>query len=291
MKKLFSVFTAVIIFATIFTSCEKQGFEETKSENQKVLELTDVLTDIKVEDGVLSFNSLNTYETFIQNCSSMSDSEILEIMSKYDFKSLFMKFKEKEKTNELPIYDILFTSILNYENKVKIGEYLFTLDFEKRSLIVKNIEKKDLVKNFGFDDNVLEVIFKNSELQTTNYSCESKTSYCGWNERVPFIFGEMNYKIEYFPSGIYNVLYARVSQGISSNFEIGVYFKPNVCYWVNKDDNDYTISGSKGGTGSWYSLNMYRSTKRLTGYLIDAGFKIKDANGNIHVEFLTMNCP
>jgi hypothetical protein len=113
MKKLFSVFTAVIIFATIFTSCEKQGFEETKSENQKVINFNTF--DLTVKNNMLSFASVENFDNALEYLAEDEQNNFENWNKKSEFKSMAVTFKNTKE--EMPADDNILANFLNADEQ------------------------------------------------------------------------------------------------------------------------------------------------------------------------------
>ncbi len=272
MKKLSILFTVVIIFATIFSSCEKQEFEETNQKNQKVIKFNTF--DLTIKNNMLSFASVKNFDNALEYLAKDEQNNFENWNKKSDFNSMAITFKDTK--NEMPADDEILTNFLNADGTVEIQGKIFKLDFKKEIVLVyennEAYKNNKLTKTYTFDDEVLteefgteeEIVELNNSKGAPNWNPNYRTFYNIGNVDV-------KYKIAYFKYVVYFTLVAKMKKSkIQYN---------GTCLYVYAE-GDYTprnklnknFDDEKESWSPKFKVRPWYSTRSLTNYYIDAYF-------------------
>jgi len=240
--------TVIILIAVMFVSlqsCKKK--EITISENN--IQQDEVF--FTVENGILNFNTPEDYDTQLESWNNEDFDKILKTQKQLGFNSMYAEFKKNNNLDNLPSEDIFFPLLLSTDSKIKIGNYIFTVNFENETVeAVNNSEKSK--NTFTFEDDIILML----------YGGESPDkSYCGGQSVSKYIRNSYECRIKYYKAGIYNSLYTQLNgreSYINHISSIG-----NVS-WENKKDS-YSGTLYTAGTGKLY-YSIYKRSRRLTSY-------------------------
>jgi hypothetical protein len=184
--------------------------------------------------------------------------------------------------------------LLNSDGLIQIDNYIYKVDPIREKVYAleainfdetncNNLMKCAIV--FSTEDNILDIMNGKSsgEMQKTDY-CRSKLM-------GPFdlLNGDIDYSIRYVKLGLYYSLNAK----IGCDYGCGTYTVTlnSNCFWVNKNESEYDITGTDSGSGS-ANVRAYSSTRRLTDYRYSATF-IARISGNLPnpwSDVLTIEC-
>ncbi len=213
MKKFVNLVTVIIIFATVFTSCEKQKFDLSSPAQNGLLEPS---TNITVKNGMLYFSNIDEFQRVYYELEESDRSDMIDFNKKienlvdkkikivnsnelkehksldefnsiYNFKSLRKKI-EKEmdafnqvfdpKDMEIPedkyVQDIILQTLLNEDSELQIGDTIYKV-LVKGDIVAKiSNEDYDLARQIN-DENFLNFIDNKNVLFIGDYSEKSKT--------------------------------------------------------------------------------------------------------------------
>ncbi len=285
MKKIFTTFMVLTIFAMFFSSCEKQVMltdkqvpnSNSRDANQENRVQNDNF-DVSVNNNILCFASLDDYDNALNYLAKEEEVDFKNWNDKVNFNSMAKVCAVKKQS--IPADDDILANFLNSDGVVKIKDKFFKLDFNNRLVFVYDDYNGYLngkyTKKYSFDDEVLTLEFgTKEEIAELN---SSKGGYApNWNPGYRYwanLF--IWYKIGYHKFGIYYTLSSKIKDNgcIASSINI-----PTVVYsWENrkKKHPSETINGT-GKTCGKYKIRVYYGTKKLISYSIDADFEAKYA--------------
>ncbi len=251
-----------ILLTASVVSCKKEVAPKQEAlDEPKKQEMT--------SDGrMLIFNSSSTYENLVSNPDEKAQKEFLLKISKMSH-TTFAEKVEKEKSVDL-IDDEYFSSIINEDAIVQIGDYLYRINTvsekvfvlpashisEYSDLVNENKANKN-IRQFSTGDYVIELA-ENGDAGEKAWPCGE--SGCGYQQKstetfvIPDFAGQYNFKgyVRYLRLGIYFCLKADATSN-SSNIRI---------YLNIENAWDKVKCGATHGATSypWYQNNSTYST-------------------------------
>ncbi|GAB4334308.1 MAG: hypothetical protein OHK0038_11240 [Flammeovirgaceae bacterium] len=153
MKK----FILATFISAIFFSCEQNEITEvakpiTESERNNSLMLLNLVETqttqslqtinpaLSMQNGVLSFSTIDAYEDFISNGGTNKDVLTQTLLQTDNFNSLYEfsldtlnSYELSEEEIEFSSNNPFFTSMLNQDRMIKIGDWFVKLDFNKKA--------------------------------------------------------------------------------------------------------------------------------------------------------------
>lgn len=238
-------------------------------------------TQLKVNNGVLEFGSIEYYESLVDN----SDYNVIDNLEKKIKSLTYTTYKDKY-PNDTIFQEHFTETLLNPDKVVKIGNWFLLIE-PNTSLVyaisdeVDNCYEKLLSNNdenisaFSFDDNVLEIL--SNDNNNLKWGCNETSAptanntyhwdtYCG-NYRIKF-------KAAYYTIGIYKKLRIewwhdeKWGTDDFTNFAVGYKYS-----WKKKCKNEIgqntvNMPGYYPYWGNWGEIKFYSGTKSLSKYYI-----------------------
>ncbi len=252
------IFLIAVTFVTL-QSCEKKALTDT--ENGTLKEDIENVSDIKVENGMLVLKNNDAYDNLLDTWSNLSFDNILAKEKDLGFKSMYSEYQNNDNLKNLPCEDPFLALILNPDAKIKIGDYVFTLDFKYKFVKAENTKNKDL-ETFSFDEDVIPILF--------NGEVTEKSQYCSSSSITKYIKNSYKCRIKYYKAGIYNSLYTQLNG--SDSYKNKIISNENVTWENKKESYSGTINISNNGGTLYYSI--YKKTRRLTAYYANLYFSV-----------------
>lgn len=223
-------------------SCQQQDNPSpTNSKSSKPILLSNA--DITVTNNIVTFNSISAYENFIDNGSvSTKQSVITQLDSISNYISL-KKVYEKSfsssqartlstKEKEMAEINSFFSSLINSDGLIQIGDYLFKIDLDIGKVFVLppsvssnkqaiNDLKKENTSNknilvFSTDDDVLNLLANDSNGTMngrTMLFCHESGAPSGSDKAFEYAYNDterQDNKVVYQKAGIYFSLQAKI---------------------------------------------------------------------------------
>ncbi len=268
MKKSKLLLALVLGIFVVFSSCKKKDLSNGTNSSVNGIITGNVADTIHTENNMLTFNSFKEYEQMLENWSNVDFEKINNAELKVGFKSMYETYKEKNNLNNLPCDDIFLALILSPNAQIKIGTYVFTLNFEYEYVKAENSVNKDL-ETFSFDDDVLPILYEGA--------VREKSQYCTGKRENKYIQTHEAW-IRYYRTGIYYSLYAQVNGSESYKN----YISTNENYsWENKKQSDSGTFSTSGYGSLHYSI--YKKARRLKSYSTNLHFKV-NYSGSCDIE-------
>ena len=286
-KKQENYLIMIVMFLTIilFSSCENEINKETASDETVILTYSFSTFDVSVKRNMLVFEDPNNYQSAIDYLACIGDANFFEFENRINYNSMRKIFSELNK--ELPVDDELLAVLLNDEANIQIGEYIFHLDFENKTVDAKLVTSNQVLKStlsYSMEDDIIDLVFNEeevlNELKGADSYCDgAKLGYYYWST----VNGDVKYKIVYQRAGIYYSLQAKIkkdgwTQGavyisLSTSSTPGetTFYRNNVGCW------DFA-SNSTGGYGHEYNIRPYSKSRRLSAYRYFINFYGRDDN-------------
>lgn len=215
LKKIIHILFPLILIVITTFSCNTGQLSLSQSN----------IFNVSVKDNLFIFQTLNDYKTVVNDPSEEIRADFLRTVS--TFKSFTSLAKNENELSadirDTLIRDSYFKSFLNTDFAVQIENYIFKINpiskkvfalhskysNQYQDLLSENVKNVN-VKQFSFDDNILEII-------NVSEITPKKASFClqsGIGERhisSQFIFGSTKILfLDYNKYGIYNSLVASI---------------------------------------------------------------------------------
>lgn len=288
MKKFSKIlFASVVALAAI--SCEKKNLNESNE-----IEIIDqnLYPEITVQDGVLSFNSIEYYESVVSDESeNFSVDELTGYLNTTSFKSYGKKFGEESEYDE-PFMD----AIMNEDKVVKIGEWFIYIDIPLETVLAISESEENAysslldlsnrnIKQFNIGDDVLDHLANGTTPQDKGCGGIGGGTYPAYsninNAQIIGSVGNtdirLNTGVKFFRAGVYfrlsslYELWPNVS-GINGIFNINVQVRGPQGWRKRRPCNSKSIgtiaqntitinSSSRTGQSTFYS-----GVRNLNGY-------------------------
>lgn len=301
MKKLI---LSGLILATIgvtIISCNKEKVEPVEqiigTENLPQKEEINFVDEndysqLKVNNGVLEFGSIEYYETFLDDSENPKTDFLIKHIEELNFNSYSKVNQDRE---EDLIDDDFIASILNENQVVKIDKWFIKLNFETEKvyassnensnayeLVLREDEESELVYPFTMDEEVL-VYLNNPELlndrglgcsdrKATKRSDLTGDSYIATIGGLPIY---MNIEAKYVKAGIYFALKAEGIHTNAANNVLNYWFQLDNCSYVQRCGTSLSNYSHpwrnpnriiNGGQQMHEIFRLYTSTKQLKEY-------------------------
>ncbi len=202
---------------TLF-SCEKNDDQKSELNNSQ-----NRSSSISLEDNRIVFNTVEDYENIMQD--AFDTGAVPEILSgiKTELKSCSLSEDDN--------YDDFLLTILNSDNVVQIGEWLYKVDMENKQVSVLNSKypelytellnniENELIYNYSTDDDVIDLVengvFGDTQLKSTKgWFCKAGKA-ASYTKTTWIDDFDMEFKLHYTRAGIYFALYAKVKESSS----------------------------------------------------------------------------
>lgn len=286
------------VCVVLTTSCKK--------EELSTIEQQTFIPSISLGDNYIVFNTIEDYEETVGNISETG--EIPELLTNI---SNSLKSGEVE---DLDIEDEFLASILNSDGIVQIGEWLFKVNLQNKTVLAlnsSNIElynelcsntENDLIYSYSTDDDVLDLIADGEYGASTKKSanwCRKPSAGSHTDQTWPgHAYIGIEFKIHYTKAGIYYALYSKIKEGGNiypdarsvTTLDLKYYIKGR-CRDSNKGHITPTIVFHTDSRED-YKFYMYQRTRSAEKYAIrqsgsmvfgDEGYEI-----NFTVETMTI---
>jgi len=285
----------------VFNSCSQ--------ENELIEQESFLLNDgISINNGILTFTTVDLYDETIQLLSSLSEVELNKWEKTYSHTSLRSESRETELIKEI---GKTFSTLLNAEKEIVIAGNFFKLDFEKGTITKQKWDETCEFKNenmnesktFYFKDDV-DIFDENPSLKSVNGEA------CGyegrlWVERNTLVDGHALYRLEYDTWSIFRHVRAEIepssnpvkvwlsiTAGSENKYKL---YNKNQC---GSMDTSVTLGGTVGSSSN-ISYDIYNGTNRLSAYKFKVTFKARSRTTPtddldtwiVYLDCATVNCP
>jgi len=310
-----TLITAAIIGSMLFASCKKDGrlnpspniTENSVKENTHLVE-----TKITAENNLLSFASKDDYAKTINNQSVDNGIALEQQIRKLQFTSLEtqeMYSGKRTSTSDEDIDDDFLKSILNKDNAVIIGEYIYRLNLKEELVYVlpkANInEYNDLVAQnmanpnimiFSTGDDVIDQVEagnKGKNAKAARWRPFCNESGCGERELSKYFeFKDSGgnkadgtrAQVEYVRAGIYFSLHMQSNNGFPQR---ALYYSVMQAGWKVKCGNygqagtESNVYSGGSGVGNTWKKQFYQSVQPLNGLRLRCIFTYKPFPANL----------
>lgn len=276
----------VILFVV---SCEKNSVDNgidhrtTKAINEEIF--SDFPAPFAVENNTLIFSSEEDFQKAIDFLNTLNLKDLYIWDSYCGFNSL-LNSSNFECVKENP--DKLFASLLNEDSEIIVGDYKFSLDFDKENVRVdyymKNKVNTGLSKStdmefgvYNFEDDIFTIL--------ENENKDTKATYCGGRDDASVIplegIGDyVGCRVRYYTVGIYNTISIRMEEIYPSGFDtysgliLGCYTNYGESVWENKKEsgNFNNISENRTSPNADITIRPYARTRRLKSFYLNVEF-------------------
>ncbi|MFD1552446.1 hypothetical protein DNU06_10555 [Putridiphycobacter roseus] len=265
MKKLIYGLLFLVTVGIGFASCEKEevitNSEKLKSEEvpskEQFFEDDNDYSKLSVKNNVLEFESIEYYNSLLNNPNPWSINYLVEHLQSLNFRSLLNSTQDRD---ENPIDDDYVLSVLDENQIVKIGEWYIRLNGETEKLyacsdnntqaynlvLAENAGSED-VYEFTVDDDVLRLLEDEDYLELWSWGCgerkakskesESAIKYTASFNNYDY---EMKTKIKYRKFGFYFTLVVwndHLEELPSQNNQTTLRLR----YWFQFDNCSYAV--------------------------------------------------
>ncbi len=288
MKKINNLFVLILVFAGIvaLNSC--------KEENE--LFEFDLNEGISVNDGILTFTTVDLYDETIQLLGTLDQTKLDSWEDAYNFESLRASNKQEEL-----VYEIgnTFASLLNPEKEIIIAGNYFQLNFEDRSLIKRklsgtcDLKSADVGQTFNFDDDV-DVFDDNPILKSG-----SSTNRCSKSGRIwvyinTLTDGHARYRLKLDRYLIIYHVRAEIEPLDYQHVQVSIYGNTSENRYNKRNDPGCVLAGNKntGFQKNDLRWELYNGVKALSAHRFKVTFKAQSrANGSdLSVRVATLHC-
>lgn len=269
MKKINNLFVLILVFAGIvaLNSCKEENdlFE------------FDLNEGISVNDGILTFTTVDLYDKTIQLLGTLDQTKLDSWEDAYNFESLRASNKQEEL-----VYEIgnTFASLLNPEKEIIIAGNYFQLNFEDRSLIKRklsgtcDLKSADVGQTFNFDDDV-DVFDDNPILKSSSYKCPWGGRI--WKKRNTLTIGHAEYRLKYDSYLIWKYAEAEIKPSGSPNMTVWLTTNGNENRWNprGKDECTRDTRNFWGSRKGYVKHTIYHGAKHLSAFEFKVTFKAR----------------
>ncbi|MGM0477810.1 MAG: hypothetical protein ACQERC_01210 [Bacteroidota bacterium] len=167
MKKLIygGLFLAAVGIGIV--SCKKE--QNLSNERDSVVPIT---SEISVNNNLLEFNSISSFEEFIDNYDEEQKKEVLSKLEATGFKNVISAKSESVEDSGIPTMDEFLGQLLNEDGVIRIGDHLYQIDLQKEVVNVLPYKAEDeyvealssinsnskKLKTYSTADDVLEIV-------------------------------------------------------------------------------------------------------------------------------------
>lgn len=282
--KNFPKFIAVSAIFISLISCDKEKIDQTESQQQ--VESTDTHIDaqkypgISIEDGVLSFESIEYYESLVSDESENQNvDELVSYINATSFNSYGKTYGEASTYDE-PFMD----AIMNEEQIVKIGEWYIYIDIPSEVVLTLSETEENAyasllnrsnrnIREFNIGDDVLVHLRDNSSPQDRA---------CGGIGGGTYTSSTKNYNginfwsyVKFFRAGVY----FRLTGGYESDAAAYTYFYKsleikNPQAWCKRKNcgsgttTTWPAGSFSTGYDNSYVFELYENVRNLNGYYL-----------------------
>lgn len=282
-KKL--IILSLFLTVTFLTFAQQNG--ENINDTQELINRN----NITVIDGRIAFKTFEDYEKVVNLPSDRQAIELIAfIKSLSGFKSIIQD-TSAEKYKNYYLNDPFFGMLLNQDECLQIGNFIFRIDPERekvyvletknsneyKDIIVKNIKNRHILI-FSTGENVLELLRKRYKMSNSpSPTINAWSMFCnqsgvnGAADGDNFILGNSTYRgtVDFNRYGIYFSLFARIYPSIGGNqflFDfngtLGYIHYQQKCGW----GADYGILSTGTNQGAQQRYQSYQGSKNLTNY-------------------------
>lgn len=281
-----------IKFSTLFllsfwlvTSCSKEEVTET---NQNLVSSP----TIKIDDDRIIFDTYKDYENHINEYQTSEEPQKFIA----NFKSIY-KLSQSQAENSLPeeLQDEFLMSILNDNDVVQIGEYLYKVNLISEKVFVLKTDLitdyNDLVSENVSNSNIVEYNTGEDVIDLVEGLADNTSRSCGGIGGGMYLFPEtplgnvngvdvtMGGGVKFFRAGIYfslsgTVLYRPKSPLLDNNVQVALHMKSPGCWYKKKPcrNSDVTVRNPgyiiKWGVGNDKQYRLYSGMRNLNGYYL-----------------------
>jgi len=321
VKSILFSLLAMMVVAIFMTSCEQETIitdeiqdvelnsidnapENSTQEEVDFIDENDY-SQLKVNNGVLEFGSIDYYESFLDNSENPKTDFLVEHIGNLDFKSFSKSIQDR--SQDL-FEDEFITSIINENQIVKIGKWFIKLNIETKKvyasseesnnaheLVLREDVKNSQVYTFNMDDEVLVYLGDEELLNEKGWGCndrKAKKKECiTSNKYITTINGlpvYMNMKVRYRKFGVYFVLKAYGTHTNAFNDVLNYWFQLENCSYAQRCGssisnyshpwrNQTSASGSGASSALVRIFKFYGGSKQLKNYNYRVRFRCENS--------------
>jgi len=201
------IFAFLILILSTFICCESD-IEQTYQGNLKSTQTENLIKDleeicVKIENNTINFETETDFQKCINLFVNNDYSKLADFENIYGIKSFRNQYKYK--FAKCPVDDPIFSSMLNENGQIIIEGYYFTLDFNKKEIVVNNskmLNERTMV--FSFEDDVFSILKNENRLKSAT------SEYCGQENLIHSFSGGVFTSVDHNKYGIYNSLVSKI---------------------------------------------------------------------------------
>ncbi len=289
MKKLIMTISVVVATSLTINSCHKENLTEKTNQSQKLkINENSIIDDekyigIDVEGGVLTFKSIDYYESIVSDESeAFGVDELTNYLNSTTFKSYGKKFAETSTFDE-PFMD----AIMNEDQVVKIGEWFIYIDIpSEKVLAISDMEVNAYntlitktgrnLKEFNIGDDVLDHLENNTSPQERSCGGIGGGTYVSNTLVIGSWFTEAY--VDFFRAGIYFNLKAGAAPSSPGVATMTIEVQGPEAWCERRPCGDDKIStspaGAKNSGSGMFVWPFYTNVRNLNGYYLFARLKV-----------------
>ncbi len=238
-------------------------------------------------DGRLFFHTNQDYENTIQELSLLSDDELLDWEVGLSYQSLRSSFRETD-LEEMGFEDNLFTTLLDSNSTVRIGDYVYRVNLMREEVRVSPADNDTDVQIYSIDDDVLEVVEEG--LGERIQSCgNNKEKEKNWNVAL----GTVECKVVYQRGGIFFSLQSKIKRNFFASTQNSPFLEidqKSGSFRPNRKSTSSINPKYQSGFDRVYSDRPYCGTRRLVSFNYPVEFYCVDGIFGPYSVFFQIIC-
>ncbi|MEX0596841.1 MAG: hypothetical protein WD512_10095, partial [Candidatus Paceibacterota bacterium] len=259
------------------------GCKKEVSSNDTSSDTPELITpDFRANKNLIEFNSIESYENFINNYEEAQKNEAFDALRNSNFQNYFSKtenhvmLKNDDGTDsEVYEMDDRFGQLLNVDGAIKIGDYLFKINLSEKEVRVVSYSAEDdyqsvlsvinssskEVKVFSTDDDVLEI------LETgTQEKCGGSSGFNKYEDVNDQYGGKFTFRARYFKAGIYNHVYVRGEHHYAGSAYNSQFYEDDMKFEVHVDEWWKALRVRRKPCGNGHATYHHGSVRNFTSW-------------------------